>query len=148
MRQSAGTLAGMDAATFSGHFEDLVVGPALEVGFERWGKSLWMEQDGLQVAVMRTELRYTWPFKLTLLARHDCLRDFKDRVPPQRSQGPSEYPVKSPPSQARSLIDNYRYTPYNLFGFPATRWMSGGSSTNSGRSGRRLRRPCRCFPLV
>jgi hypothetical protein len=58
------------------------VRPALELGFERWGKSLWMEQDGIQ-----------------LFACHD-------RVPPERSRERSEYPVKVAPSEARSLISN------------------------------------------
>jgi hypothetical protein len=47
----------MDAATFGAYFEELVLPPALDVGFEPWGKSLWMERDGLQVGVLRTELR-------------------------------------------------------------------------------------------
>ena len=34
----------------------MVLRPASAVGFEPWGKSLWMEKDGLQVAVLRTEL--------------------------------------------------------------------------------------------
>jgi hypothetical protein len=85
----------MDAATFGAYFEELVLPPALDVGFEPWGKSLWMERDGLQVGVLRTELRNTWPFQLTLVVRHDCLRDFEDRVPPPRSRNVSEYPVKA-----------------------------------------------------
>lgn len=109
----------MDAETFSGHFEQLVVQPAAQAGFVPWGKSLWLARDGVEIAVLRTESRHMWPFELTLVLRHDCLRDFKDRVPPPPSRDPSEYPVKAPPSRAGKLVKRYRYRPYNLGRFPS-----------------------------
>jgi hypothetical protein len=109
----------MDAATFGEYFEELVLAPASDVGFEPWGKSLWMERDGLHVGVLRTELRNSWPFQLTLVVRHDCLRDFKDRMPPPRSHDVSEYPLKAPPSKAKAIAKRYRYRPYNLGNYPS-----------------------------
>jgi hypothetical protein len=108
----------VDAATFNGWFDELVVRPTQQVGLEPWGKSLWMERDGLQVALIRTGRPAIWPYSLTLIARHVCLRDFDDRMPPPRSRNASEYPVKVAPSQAKSLVKRYRYKPYNLGKFP------------------------------
>jgi hypothetical protein len=124
----------MDAATFGAYFEELVLPPALDVGFEPWGKSLWMERDGLQVGVLRTELRNTWPFQLTLVVRHDCLRDFEDRVPPPRSRNVSEYPVKAPPSKAKAVAKRYRYRPYNLGSYPSDMMDLGGDRANVSRT--------------
>lgn len=109
----------MDADSFEEGFRLLVAEPALAAGFERWGKGLWFERDGLRAAVLRTELRHQWPFRLTLVAGHDCLRDFDDQRPPPRSRNPSEYPVKIRPSDAASLVRRYRYTPYNLGRWPS-----------------------------
>lgn len=107
----------MDAASFEERFRVLVAEPATTVGFERWGKDLWFERDGLRAAVLRTEPRHQWPFRLTLVVGHNCLRDFDDRRPPPRSREPSEYPVKIRPSDAQSLVRRlrrWRYEPYNL----------------------------------
>jgi hypothetical protein len=78
-----------------------------------------MERDGLRVAVLRTERYHMWPFSFTLVAGHDCLRDFDDRRPPPRSRNPSEYPVKAKPSDAKRLLKRYRYEPHNLGRWPA-----------------------------
>ncbi|WP_417541271.1 hypothetical protein [Microbacterium maritypicum] len=93
--------------------------PAQTVGFERWGKRLWYEQDGLRVVLLRTELRNSWPFKLTLAVGHSCLRDFDGRQPAPRSASPSEYPIKIKPSQTAYLTDKYRYVPLNLGRWPS-----------------------------
>lgn len=109
----------MDATTFSEHVEQLVVEPARRGGFEPCGKGLWMQRDGLRVAVLRTELRYIWPFQFTLVAGHDCWRDFDDRCPPPRSRNPSQYPVETRPSDARRLLKGYRYSRTTVGRWPA-----------------------------
>ena len=121
-RQAVGPV---DATKFSEHFEELVAEPARRGGFESWGKGLWMQHDGVRVAVLRTETRNIWPFRFTLVAGHDCLRDFDDRCPPPRSPNPSEYPVKTRPSDARRLLKRYRYEPHNLGRWPADEMDDG-----------------------
>ncbi len=102
------------ADAFESLFSQHVAEPARAVGFERWGKRLWFERDGLRAALLRTELRNVWPFELTLVVGHSCLRDFKGRQPAPRSGSPSEYPVKIKPSQTERLTTGYRYVPHNL----------------------------------
>jgi len=87
-----------------------------------------------------------------LIARHVCLRDFDDRVPPPRARKPSEYPVKAAPSKAKSLVKRYRYEPYNLGTFPEDMMDRGGTSERCVATWRRsaalwLRR-CLRFPSV
>lgn len=113
------------AAEFDSLFRTHVVEPLRTVGFERWDSSLWFEDSGLRAAVLRTELRSTWPFKLTLAVGHDCLRDSQDRLPAPRSRNPSDYPIKLEPSAARSLLGRWRYVPYNLGRFPADELTDG-----------------------
>jgi hypothetical protein len=107
------------ADAFESLFALHVAEPARVVGFERWGKRLWFERDGLRVALLRTELRNIWPFELTLVVGHSCLRDFKDRQPAPRSASPSEYPIKIKPSQTAQLTTGYRYVPHNRGRWPS-----------------------------
>ena len=109
----------MEASRFDGLFVRHVVGPAERAGFARWGKGLWFERQGLRAALLRTELRYIWPFAFTLVVGHDCLRDFDDRLPAPRSRNPSEWPVKLRPSLARDLVDGWTYLPWNTGRWPA-----------------------------
>jgi hypothetical protein len=107
------------ADVFESLFSRHVAEPAQAIGFERWGNRLWFERDGLRAALLRTELRNVWPFKLTLVVGHSCLRDFKDRQPAPRSASASEYPIKIKPSQTAQLTTGYRYVPHNLGRWPS-----------------------------
>ena len=80
----------MRAADFDALFNRVLVEPLARVGFEPWGKSLWLVDAGLRAAILRTELRSGWPFELTLVIGHDCLRDFDDHLPPPRSRNVQE----------------------------------------------------------
>ena len=109
----------MRSDEFNALFASLVTEPLAGVGFERWGKSLWFAGGGLRAAVLRTEQRNAWPFHLTLVVGHDCLRDFDDRLPAPRSRNVSEWPVKWQPSQSAQLgTERWRYTPWNLGSYP------------------------------
>lgn len=105
---------GMKAAEFDPLFQRLVARPLAEKGFEPWGKSLFFQQDGLRAALMRSELRSTWPFAFTLLVSHDCLRDFDGRMPAPKSRVVNEWPIKMNPLDAPSLLGKWTYRPYNL----------------------------------
>ncbi len=116
----------MRSEEFGALFGPLVVEPLVEVGFEPWGKSLWFTADGLRAALLRTDRRYVWPFQLTLVVGHDCLRDFEERLPAPRSRNVSEWPVKWQPSQATQLgTARWRYTPWNLGTYPQDTMVDG-----------------------
>lgn len=107
------------ASEFDVLFERDVVDVVASVGFEPWGKSLWFSTGGMRAAVLRTELRSQWPFRLTLVVGHDCLRDFEDRCPAPRSRNVSEYPIKVRPSDADALLGDWHYQPWNQGRCPA-----------------------------
>lgn len=111
----------MGASTFERLFVQHLAEPATAVGFERWGKELWLDGPrGMRAAVIRTEARSTWPFELTLVLGHECLRDFEDRVPAPKTRNPSEWPIKIAPSKAADLLKRrWRYESHNLGRWPS-----------------------------
>jgi len=116
------------------------------VGFERWGKSLrWQHESGLRAAVLRTDRRYTWPFELTLVVGHTCLRDFEDRLPPHWSRGVPEYPVKARPSQATRLLVDFRYQPWNNWHCPRDQMADAIVEQQLEAIGQEV---ARCAPLL
>lgn len=130
----------MDAGTFERLFVQHVTEPSVAVGFERWGKGLWLDgPHGMRAAVLRTESRYTWPFELTLVVGHDCLRDFEDRNPAPRSRNPSEWPIKIAPSDAAGLLKRrWRYEPHNLGRWPSDVMDDAAASEQLQQIGRAL----------
>ena len=125
----------MLASAFEELFSHHVVAPAVEVGFERWGKGLRWERDGLRVAILRTELRAIWPFKLTLVAGHTWLRDFQDRGPMPWTRDPSQYPIKVRPSEVRDLARRFRYRPWNLGRWPSDEMSERDTAKQLARIG-------------
>ena len=113
------------AADFDLLFDSLVVEPTASAGFQRWGSGLWFEVGGLRAALLRTELRHTWPFAFTLVVGHTCLRNFVGQTS-ARSRNVSEWPIKVRPSQAPELATaGWRYRPYNLGRYPQDRMTAG-----------------------
>jgi hypothetical protein len=128
----------MKAAEFEMLFDEHVATPAASVGFERWGKDLWFERDGVRAALLRTELRYIWPFEFTLVIGHSCLRDFDDSLPAPRSRDVSEYPIKLRPSDAVGLRHGLQYKPWNLGKYPQEMMQDGIVEEQLMRIGRVL----------
>jgi hypothetical protein len=143
----------VDAQRFGELFERLVAVPVAAVGFERWGKGLRWESEGLRVAVLRTELRNIWPFAFTLVVGHAFLRDFDERCPAPWSRNPSEYPIKARPSEIAQLVRKFRYEPWNLGRYPQDEMSDRKAESQLERMGEELVRwvpvmPERLTPLV
>jgi hypothetical protein len=115
----------MLAADFEVLFGRYVAAPARAVGFEFWGKDLWYESEGVRAALLRTELRHTWPFQLTFVLGHSCLRSFDDELPAPPSRNASEYPVKAAPAELKTLAKRFRYHPSNLGHHPQQTMREG-----------------------
>lgn len=107
------------AGEFDGLYDEHVRRPATAVGWEPWGKSrLRIAYGPVRAALVRTELRHTWPFELTFLASHECIRDFKD-VRGGFPSEPSEWVVKANPGELSQMTKRWRYSPHNLGHVPA-----------------------------
>jgi hypothetical protein len=128
----------MDAASFDALFQRYVVRPACAVGFEPWGKSLRYESHGLRAALLRTDLRYTWPFAFTFVAAHSFVRDFDDRLPFPWTREPNPYPVKLRPTATPALLDGYRYEPDHLKFWPQDEMVDGTVEAQLDQIGRAL----------
>jgi hypothetical protein len=133
------------AVDFDVLFARYVADPAATVGFERWGTSLWFSRGGLRAALLRTELRGTWPFELTLVLSHDCVRDFEGRAPAPRSRNTSVWPVKLQPSRAEDFLERWRYQPWNTGRVPADTMSDRKTDALLDAIGRAL---TRTFPRV
>jgi hypothetical protein len=108
----------MDAKEFNRQYEDLLVEPLRNVGFQNHGQSLSYTKDQTVLALLRFRMKFSGLTQRThflLCVRHVFLRTLEKEPATKFLFDANEYPFKVPVSKlSQSMLETWHYQPINL----------------------------------